>query len=540
LNAARSVFDKPGVLPEKLSEEAIDIWTRRRSFDEAALSEPSDQTGPRLTGRAGSAAAREGDAREQAPRPREDEERIDHPARGEQAARDPAGHMGEAASRHAPGITPTRSGGPRPSPHATTEPAVTMLNATRVGTAETAPTPLTGEAHSAYDGAQAARALPFVAHNEPISASEVTTGSQPILDPAEADTLLVQAAPGTRRDSSDAARRVSLPVRVGSPNESGKILRQDRPGRRRARIALVTGSIVVVCAAVSWGLSRGRRPQHHVTTNAATHAPARAAPVPAPFVPPSPVSIAGGTDAKPTAAAVKAGTAPGKPSAGAARAGLAPHAPKAGARTPPPSAAHQSAAIPRARNAAPLAAQSSRAAASRVEAGQQHSASGSDAANEPEISAAEASQRHAGVGAASTQATPAASARAAVSGERGAAASGEPAASAAGAQTRAGPSQARPVGNRPANAAITPLSNAELGMDANEGSEPGYLSLDTAPWSEVFLGSTPLGTTPIIRVPLSPGRHLLTLKNSELGTSTSYVVEIKSGRTVSRLIGWAQ
>jgi tRNA A-37 threonylcarbamoyl transferase component Bud32 len=68
--------------------------------------------------------------------------------------------------------------------------------------------------------------------------------------------------------------------------------------------------------------------------------------------------------------------------------------------------------------------------------------------------------------------------------------------------------------------------------------EPGYLSLDSSPWSEVFLRGTPLGTTPIIRVPLPPGRHLLTLKNSELGTSTSYLVEIKSGKTVSRLVGW--
>ena len=87
---------------------------------------------------------------------------------------------------------------------------------------------------------------------------------------------------------------------------------------------------------------------------------------------------------------------------------------------------------------------------------------------------------------------------------------------------------------------VTPLSKAELGMDSAEETEPGYLSLDTAPWSEVFLGSTLLGTTPIIKVPLPPGRHLLTLKNSELSASTSYVVEIKSGKTVSRLIGWAQ
>ncbi|HKU41097.1 MAG TPA: hypothetical protein VJR89_23200, partial [Polyangiales bacterium] len=68
--------------------------------------------------------------------------------------------------------------------------------------------------------------------------------------------------------------------------------------------------------------------------------------------------------------------------------------------------------------------------------------------------------------------------------------------------------------------------------------EPGYLSLDSSPWSDVFLGSERLGTTPLIRVPLPPGKHLLTLENPELGASTSYAVEIQSGKTLSRLVGW--
>jgi serine/threonine-protein kinase len=68
--------------------------------------------------------------------------------------------------------------------------------------------------------------------------------------------------------------------------------------------------------------------------------------------------------------------------------------------------------------------------------------------------------------------------------------------------------------------------------------EPGYLSLDSAPWSEVFLGSERLGTTPLIRTPLPPGKHLLTLKNPELGSSTSYAVEIVAGKTITRLVGW--
>jgi serine/threonine protein kinase len=74
--------------------------------------------------------------------------------------------------------------------------------------------------------------------------------------------------------------------------------------------------------------------------------------------------------------------------------------------------------------------------------------------------------------------------------------------------------------------------------DTQPAQEPGYLSLDSAPWSDVFLGTDRLGTTPLIRVPLPPGKYLLTLRNPELGASTSYAVEIQAGKTVSRLVGW--
>ncbi len=68
--------------------------------------------------------------------------------------------------------------------------------------------------------------------------------------------------------------------------------------------------------------------------------------------------------------------------------------------------------------------------------------------------------------------------------------------------------------------------------------EIGYLNLDSSPWSDVFIGPERLGTTPLMRVPLPPGRHVLTLRNPELGASTSYAVEIVPGKTVSRLVGW--
>jgi hypothetical protein len=41
-----------------------------------------------------------------------------------------------------------------------------------------------------------------------------------------------------------------------------------------------------------------------------------------------------------------------------------------------------------------------------------------------------------------------------------------------------------------------------------------------------------------MRIPLPAGKQVLTLTNPELGTSTSYVVEIKSGQALKRLVGW--
>jgi serine/threonine-protein kinase len=118
---------------------------------------------------------------------------------------------------------------------------------------------------------------------------------------------------------------------------------------------------------------------------------------------------------------------------------------------------------------------------------------------------------------------------------------------------RAPPSARRAVAAAPAvapkSAAPPPevapprnLSPAEPAARSQPGAsstaEPGYLSFDSMPWSEVYLGAKHLGTTPLIRFSLPPGRHVLTLKNPEVGASTSYVVEITSGKSVSRFVGW--
>jgi len=78
--------------------------------------------------------------------------------------------------------------------------------------------------------------------------------------------------------------------------------------------------------------------------------------------------------------------------------------------------------------------------------------------------------------------------------------------------------------------ALPPAPKAKL--------EVGYLSLDSAPWANVSTGGRSLGTTPLVRVSLPPGRHVLKLENPELGRSTSYTVEITSGQGISRFVGW--
>ncbi|MEM1418295.1 MAG: PEGA domain-containing protein, partial [Myxococcota bacterium] len=65
---------------------------------------------------------------------------------------------------------------------------------------------------------------------------------------------------------------------------------------------------------------------------------------------------------------------------------------------------------------------------------------------------------------------------------------------------------------------------------------PGFLTLDAAPWADVSLGGRALGTTPLLRLPLPPGRHRLRLKHPDRPDPTVAVVEIVSGETTVRRV----
>jgi serine/threonine-protein kinase len=60
------------------------------------------------------------------------------------------------------------------------------------------------------------------------------------------------------------------------------------------------------------------------------------------------------------------------------------------------------------------------------------------------------------------------------------------------------------------------------------------LSFTTFPWTRVSEGGRTLGTTPLYKVPLPPGTHVLSLDNPDDNIHTTYTVTIKSGEAASR------
>ncbi len=59
----------------------------------------------------------------------------------------------------------------------------------------------------------------------------------------------------------------------------------------------------------------------------------------------------------------------------------------------------------------------------------------------------------------------------------------------------------------------------------------GQLTIDTTPWTVVYLGDKKLGMTPLQGVKLPSGKHRLRLSNPNSGAEASIVVTIRAGRT---------
>jgi hypothetical protein len=88
-----------------------------------------------------------------------------------------------------------------------------------------------------------------------------------------------------------------------------------------------------------------------------------------------------------------------------------------------------------------------------------------------------------------------------------------------------------PVGDgRPAVEASAPPAEGEADC-ADPAARPGYLTLNTVPWTSVQVDGQPMGSTPLFRQRLAPGTHRLLLVNRAAGVETTEDVEIESGRT---------
>lgn len=62
--------------------------------------------------------------------------------------------------------------------------------------------------------------------------------------------------------------------------------------------------------------------------------------------------------------------------------------------------------------------------------------------------------------------------------------------------------------------------------------EPGFLSLDTNPWTKVRIDGDSYGSTPLFKVKLAPGTHSLAFTNEGASIQSTRTVEIQPGKTV--------
>jgi serine/threonine-protein kinase len=86
---------------------------------------------------------------------------------------------------------------------------------------------------------------------------------------------------------------------------------------------------------------------------------------------------------------------------------------------------------------------------------------------------------------------------------------------------------------RPTPTATTPKSAAAAAAVPTKppppgpAEDPGFLSLDTYPYSKCTVGGSTRGT-PIVKMPLSPGPHSVTCENPDTGKKGTWTVVIKS------------
>lgn len=96
----------------------------------------------------------------------------------------------------------------------------------------------------------------------------------------------------------------------------------------------------------------------------------------------------------------------------------------------------------------------------------------------------------------------------------------------------------KPHHKRPPKPSTKSTAQPESTAPATGGGAPGYLTLDTYPWTRVSLGGKSLGTTPLVKVELPAGTHTLKVENPSEGVHQTLTVTIQSGKTVSKRMAY--
>ncbi|MFI5309311.1 MAG: PEGA domain-containing protein, partial [Polyangiales bacterium] len=71
---------------------------------------------------------------------------------------------------------------------------------------------------------------------------------------------------------------------------------------------------------------------------------------------------------------------------------------------------------------------------------------------------------------------------------------------------------------------------------AAEGGGTGTLRVQTRPWSNVLVDGRMVGTTPLMNVPVSAGRHTLTFVNDDFGIRKTVKVQIEAGQVLTQVL----
>jgi serine/threonine-protein kinase len=85
-----------------------------------------------------------------------------------------------------------------------------------------------------------------------------------------------------------------------------------------------------------------------------------------------------------------------------------------------------------------------------------------------------------------------------------------------------------PAPERPVTSDAPTSKTGERAGDPGDD-EGGFLTLDTVPWTTVYLGKKKLGETPLVKVPVPAGDLELVLVNPDEGVKEGYVARVKPG-----------